>query len=108
MVSGLWELPINRLFGSDNGVVKALTEGWQVNTIASFQSGTPFTIFQDNGSSGQGSFLERADLVGPTHTFDPRATRTFTAGDVQGSCLPVNPGETVNGNFYFDPTATIG
>jgi hypothetical protein len=46
VVSGTYELPFGRgrRFGSGaNGVVNGLIGGWQVNSIATFQSGLPFT-----------------------------------------------------------------
>lgn len=101
VISGLWDLP--QPFKGGNGFVKQLLGGWELSGIASFQSGTPFTIFEDNNSSGQASFLERANLVGSTQTFDPRTIQTFTpnANGVNGSCL----NGTTTGNFYFNPLA---
>ncbi|MGD0893893.1 MAG: TonB-dependent receptor, partial [Terracidiphilus sp.] len=40
-----------------------LTNGWQVNSLLSFHSGPPFTIFSSNaGGSGTGEFAERANI----------------------------------------------
>jgi hypothetical protein len=42
----VYELPFGR---GDTGVVAALIKDWQINGIASWMSGTPFTIGGDNG-----------------------------------------------------------
>jgi len=65
--SGSWELPIAR---SSSGVTKAFLGGWQVNGIASFSSGTPFTVIDSANISRQASHppisgipASRPDLV---------------------------------------------
>ncbi len=106
VLSGSWEIPWDRPFRHGNVFARKLTEGWQINGIATFQSGNPFTIFSNDNQSQQASGLDRADLVGTPRTFDPRAIRTFTAdgSQISGSCLG-SPGTSVSGHFYFDPTA---
>lgn len=102
VMSGIWQLPYQRGAGN-NPIVRKLTEGWQVNSIVTFQSGFPFTLFQNNDSSLQGNFLDRPDQVGAVQIFhDPRDVRTFSpnADGTHGSCL----GDTATGNFYLDPT----
>lgn len=81
VISGLWEIPWNKPF--HGGFLKKLTEGWQLNGIASFQTGTPFTIFSGADSSHEATGLDRCNVVGPTHTLDPRS----------------------HGDFYFKPAA---
>src|SRR6266496_2584478 len=95
VLSWSWELPLNRHFSS--GFMQKLTEGWTVNGIASFQSGNPFTLFQNNNSGELNNFLDRPDQTGPIRIFsDPRPVQTFT-----GTCLGDG---TDSGHFYFDPT----
>jgi hypothetical protein len=99
-ISGLWEIPWDKPF--KNGFMKKVTEGWQLNAIAQFQTGTPFTIFSNSGSSGIGTGFDRADRIKPTHKFDPKTTRGFNGpSQASSDCLP---GPTI-GNFYFDPSA---
>ena len=83
--------------------MRKLTEGWQINGIASFQSGAPVSIFSNDNQSQQASGLDRADLVGKRQTFNARNIQTFTPdpNGINGSCLN---GETT-GNFYFNPMA---
>jgi hypothetical protein len=97
--SGSWELPLDRPF-RNNWLMKKVTEGWQVNAIASFQAGQPFTLFSNNDNSLQGNFLDRPNLIGKIRTFDPRKQQTFTADCIGGS-------GTNAGNYYFDPTAFV-
>ncbi len=42
---------------------KALTNGWQLNSLLNFHGGQPFTIYSSNvGGSGNGEYAERANL----------------------------------------------
>ena len=102
VLSGSWEIPWDRPF-RDHHFMRKLTEGWQINGIASFQSGTPFTIFSNDNQSQQGSGLDRADLVGKIQTFNARKIQTFTPdpNGINGSCL----NGATTGNFYFNPLA---
>ena len=103
VVSGSWEIPWDKPFKQGNLFMRKLTEGWQMNGIMAFQSGTPVTIFSNDGQSFQGSGLERANLVGQHQTFDARTVRTFSTAPngINGSCLS----GTTTGNFYFNPLA---
>jgi hypothetical protein len=68
VASGDWHLPFgNRL----TGLAKTFLYGWQVNLIASANSGTPFTVYDSANVSLQASspplsayFASRPDLVG--------------------------------------------
>ncbi len=64
-----------------------LGDGWQVNTIATFQSGTPFTITTGTDASGTGVRSDRPNLLG-----DPYA------GIVQPTTVPLSL-------QYFNPAA---
>lgn len=102
VLSGIWELPYQHGAGS-HAILRKLTEGWQLNSIVSFQSGFPFKLFQNNDSSQQANFLDRPDQLGPIQVFnDPRNVHTFgpDADGIHGSCLP----DTATGNFFFNPT----
>ena len=62
-------------------------DGWQINTIATFQSGTPFNITTGTDASGTGVRADRPNLVG-----DPYA------GIVQPTTTPLSV-------QYFNPAA---
>jgi len=102
VLSGTWQIPWDRPFRNSH-FMRKVTEGWQINGIASFQSGTPFTIFSNDNQSQQASGLDRADIVGKVQTFNARKIQTFSPdpNGINGSCLN---GPTT-GNFYFNPLA---
>jgi hypothetical protein len=102
--SGSWELPINKPF-RNMVFLKKVTEGWQANVIASFQTGTPFTIFSNNDNSLQGNFLDRANLIGKIKTIDPRNVSTFSGAGANCAGESTDANGNISGNFYFDPTA---
>jgi Carboxypeptidase regulatory-like domain/TonB dependent receptor len=102
--SGSWELPIDRPFRG-NRIMKKVTEGWQANVIASFQSGTPFTIFSNNDNSAQGNFLDRPNLIGKIKMLNPRQVTTFSAAGADCSGQSADNNGNISGNFGFDPTA---
>jgi hypothetical protein len=54
--------------------------GWQLNTLFSFFTGTPFTVYSGNDSSGTAEFADRAEVVGNPFANVPasnRATSTY-------------------------------
>jgi Carboxypeptidase regulatory-like domain len=84
VLSGTYDVPTPR---SAQGFAKAVIGGWQVNTIANFSSGTPFTVYDSTNVSLQGSapeitgfYSSRPDLIadpnaGP-HTPDSWVSRS--------------------------------
>jgi Carboxypeptidase regulatory-like domain/TonB dependent receptor len=83
VLSYLWELP---LFRNVQGWRRVVLGGWQVNGITTFQSGTPFTVYDSTGVSAQGGAPEisgfpsdRPDLIGdPTRGTCPNGAHTGT------------------------------
>ena len=104
VISPIWEIPWDRPF-RNNGMMRKIAEGWRVATIASFQSGNPYTLFSENNSSEFNNYLDRPNVVGPIHGLNPRHQETFSPDPnlVNGSCLP----GTVTGNFLIDPTNIV-
>jgi carboxypeptidase family protein len=101
VVSGIWKLPLDLPFrDGQHGFLRKLTQGWEMSGIASFQTGTPFTIFSNSGSSQENIFGERGDLIGPLRTFDPRSLRSFDSSS--SDCLG---GTATDSHFYFDPSS---
>jgi len=98
VISGIWKIPFAH--GMQNGFVRKLADGWEASGIASFQTGTPFTIFSNSNSSQENIFLDRADLIGPIQYFPARSLHSFDPSTA--NCM----GQAVtNGNFWFNPTA---
>ncbi len=57
--------PGHRLLGWNNGVNRQVFGGWQISGVTTFQSGTPFTVFNDSADfSGFNQFSDRPDVVG--------------------------------------------
>ena len=83
VLSYQWELPFFRNAQGWQGVV---LDGWQVSGITTFQSGTPFTVYDSNGVSAQGGAPEisgfpsdRPDLIGdPSKGTCPNGAHTGT------------------------------
>jgi hypothetical protein len=95
VISGLWELPLDKPFRSSGAFLKKVTQGWEIAAVAEFQAGNPFTFFSESNSSNQNNFLDRPDINGPVTKFDPRKVQTFTSDCTGGA---------VTGNFYVNPT----
>src|SRR5882724_6009566 len=74
--SGMWDLPFGNAFKSQRVLHKAV-EGWQVNMISTFQTGTPFTLFAQSDNSGQANLLDRPDLIAPIKYLNPRAPGNY-------------------------------
>jgi Carboxypeptidase regulatory-like domain/TonB dependent receptor len=98
VISGIWKLPA--FHSIQNGFVRRVVQNWETSGIASFQTGTPFTIFNDDNSSQENLFLDRADLIGPIQYYAPRSVHSFDPSTA--NCLG---GAVTNGNFYFNPNA---
>jgi hypothetical protein len=84
VLSGSYQLPSPR---SAKGLARAALSGWQVNTIANFASGTPFTVYDSSNVALQGSspeitgfYSSRPNLVSDpnqgSHTADQWVSRS--------------------------------
>jgi hypothetical protein len=59
---------------------RAILGGWQLNTLFSFFTGTPFTVYAGEDISGTGEYTDRAEVVGNPFANVPasnRATSTY-------------------------------
>jgi outer membrane receptor protein involved in Fe transport len=103
VISGIWDLPLDRPFRNRHNVARKIAEGWEASGIISYQTGTPFTIFSNSNSSQSDEFFDRADSVPghPNQIFSPRSLHSFTDTNA-ANCLGA---PVTNGHFYFDPTA---
>jgi hypothetical protein len=68
VISYVIELPVgpgHRLFGWNNAVNKQVFGGWQISGATTFQTGAPFTVFNNSQDfSGFNQFNDRPDVVG--------------------------------------------
>jgi len=95
--SGGWDLPFDRAWESGP---KRLTRGWSLFPIFTWRSGFPLDVFANlpdesgsfsEGPSGLGDiFLTRANVIGPTNTFNPKVMQDFGSGP---------------GNYWFNPNS---
>ena len=91
---------------------QALLGGWQVNTLLSFFTGTPFTVYSGNDSSGTSEFADRAEVtVNPFWNVPApdRATSTYYWFNPAAFTLPA-PGTYGNesrNEFYGPPNHQI-
>jgi hypothetical protein len=72
VASGIWELPFAR---HSQGITRLLLQGWQLNTIITTNSGTPFAVYDSANVSMQpsnppitGYFASRPDAVSDPNT----------------------------------------
>jgi len=104
VISYEWDLPF---FDHAQGWYGHVLGGWQVNGITTFQTGTPFTVYDSAGVSAQGGAPEisgfpsdRPDLVG-----DPSSGTCASNGAHTGTAQCwFNPGAFQR----LDPNAQIG
>jgi hypothetical protein len=91
VLSPIWEIPFGN---SGNAFTRQALGGWTVSTIASFQSGNPFTVFSNNNSGELDNFLDRPDVISPVQIYhNPRQLQTL-GGDCGGG---------IQGHYYFNP-----
>jgi hypothetical protein len=57
-----WDIPFARNLG--NGVLKAALDGWAMNGIISFRTGTPFTVFDTGQADNNGQQTIRPTVIG--------------------------------------------
>ncbi|MEI9970938.1 MAG: hypothetical protein WDO73_02175 [Ignavibacteriota bacterium] len=90
--SGTWALPTLR---NASKAAALLVNGWQLNTIASLSTGTPFTVYDSANVSLQGSapeisgfYSSRPDLVSDPNTGQPHTPNQWVS---RASFRQLNP-----------------
>jgi len=90
--SGTWALP---KWGSAPKAAALLTNGWQLNTITSISSGTPFTVYDSADVSLQGSapeisgfYSSRPDLISDPNSGQPHTPNEWVS---RAPFLQLNP-----------------
>ena len=80
-----YDLPIGKggLILNDGGLASRMIGGWQVNTIVTLETGTPFTVTAPDVSQTGGSHASRASCIG-----DPYAGATSDRSQYVGSGAP--------------------
>jgi outer membrane receptor protein involved in Fe transport len=101
-LSGLYELPIHPA----KPLTRALIGGWNLNAIASLNTGQPFTVTSgvDNALSGAGG--QRADLVGDPYFTGDRSHQEIISQYLNASAFASNAINTYGNlgrNIFIGP-----
>jgi len=91
---------------------RALLGGWQLNTLFSFFTGTPFTVTSGDDSSGTAEYADRAELVGNPFSGVPASNRATSTYYWFNPAAFADPTQGTYGNekrnqFYGPPTHQI-
>lgn len=92
VLSYQWDLPF---FTHAQGWEKRVLDGWQVNGITTFMSGTPFTVYDSAGVSAQGGAPEISGF--------PSDRPNLVGNPQKGSCS--NGAHTGTPDCWFNPGA---
>ena len=97
--------PGHRVLGWTNGVNRQVFGGWQISTIVSVQSGTPFTVYNNSADfSGFNQFNDRPDVVGigPLHQDNSNPDAAFNT-TYFSKTPPTGRVGTSGRNQYYGP-----
>jgi len=91
---------------------RLLLGGWQLNTLFSFFTGSPFTVYSGNDSSGTGEFADRANVIGNPFSGVPssdRAAGIYYWFNPAAFSVPTQGtyGNELRNQFYGPPTKQI-
>src|SRR5260370_1909184 len=80
VLSWTYELPIGKgkaLLGNTSGPLQWIAGGWQINSIDSFQTGTPFTVTMASSLLNAGSGVQWPDPIGAATLDNPTLPHWF-------------------------------
>jgi hypothetical protein len=80
VLSWSYELPFGngKLIGKNwTGPMQTIFGGWKLNSIDTFQSGSPFSVSSSVNTEGSGGGTQRANLVGDWHVSNPGPSLWF-------------------------------
>ena len=80
VLSWTYELPIGKgkaLLGNTSGPLQWIAGGWQINSIDSFQTGTPFTMTMASSLLNAGSGVQWPNRIGTGKLDNPTIERWF-------------------------------
>ncbi|HYA17329.1 MAG TPA: TonB-dependent receptor [Bryobacteraceae bacterium] len=82
VLSWSYELPFgrDRAFGKNwNGPMNAIFGGWKLNSIDTFQSGSPFSVDSGTNTEGSGGGTQRANVIGNWQVANQGPSEWFNA-----------------------------
>jgi hypothetical protein len=90
---GTWDIPLGKgkALLNHGGIVNQVAGGWQLNTIVTLETGTPFTVTAPDNSQTGGNHQSRANCTG-----DPYQGATTDPALFVGSSAP---------GFFLNPAA---
>jgi hypothetical protein len=83
-------------YNGENGIIRALLNGWSISPIIKIRSGLPFTVTNGADSNLDGVGTDRAQLIGDPHLDNPTAAMWFNAAAFARN--PVVTGVAKDGN----------
>ncbi len=91
--NAIWNLPIGKggMVLNDGGLASRMIGGWQLNSIVTLETGTPFTVTAPDQSSTGGSHQNRGNCIS-----DPYAGSSTDPSRIVGGGAP---------GFYLNPAA---
>lgn len=89
VANGIWNLPIGQggMILNDGGRASRLIGGWQLNTIITLQTGTPFTVTSSDQSQTGGNHQNRANCIGDPYTGASTDPSRIAGGNAPGFFL---------------------
>jgi hypothetical protein len=92
--------------GQASGALKQLIGGWQVNLLAYWQSGLPFTVYNATARSNTGTSVDRSDETCSGRLENPAVGRWFDTSCFAGQALNTI-GNSGRNNLYGPPQRRI-
>ena len=91
--NAIWDLPIGKggLILNNGGLASRLIGGWQLNSIVTLETGTPFTVTANDVSQTGGSHQSRANCIG-----NPYQGASTDPAQIVGGAAP---------GFFLNPAA---
>ena len=99
VANGTYVLPVGEggMILNNNGLASRLIGGWQLNTIVTLQTGTPFTVTAADNSATGGSHASRASCIGNPYVGATTDRSKFVGG--------TSPGFFLNSAAFANPAA---
>jgi hypothetical protein len=103
VANGLWNLPIGKggMILNGGGAASRLIGGWQINSIVTLETGTPFTVTAPDQSQTGGNHQNRANCIGNPYAGASTDPSQFVGNGSPGFFL--NPAA-----FAIPPLGTFG
>jgi hypothetical protein len=95
VLSWTWELPFGKgksLLRDAHGPLQWVAGGWQINSIDTFQTGTPFTLTMASSALNAGTGVQWPNTIGPGKLSNPTVTHWFNTSAF------VSPGNYIYGD----------